>query len=70
MPHGFVRSSREALAQRAPGAILELPGMAQFHGFTNYDVAYLALAPRLAFATADSALMYAAAGASVKRLVV
>jgi predicted nucleic acid-binding protein len=33
-------------AQQTPSEILELPTLAQAHGLTNYDAAYLALALR------------------------
>jgi predicted nucleic acid-binding protein len=33
-------------AQQTPSEILELPALAQAHGLTNYDAAYLALALR------------------------
>lgn len=50
-----------------PSDILELPGLAQTHGLTNYDAAYLAAAIRfnLPLATTDSALRRAAASAGV-----
>jgi predicted nucleic acid-binding protein len=42
-------------AQQTPSEILELPALAQGHGLTNYDAAYLALAMhlKLPLATAD-----------------
>jgi len=45
-------------AQQTAPEILELPTLAQAHGLTNYDAAYLALAMRsnLPLATTDSAL--------------
>jgi len=45
-------------AQQTTPEILELPTLAQAHGLTNYDAAYLALAMRsnLPLATTDSAL--------------
>jgi len=57
-------------AQQAPAEVLELPALAQAHGLTNYDAAYLALAKRfdLPLATADSALRKAAASVGVKIL--
>jgi len=57
-------------AQQAPAEVLELPALAQAHGLTNYDAAYLALAKRfdLPLATTDSALRKAAASAGVKIL--
>lgn len=59
-------------AQQTPAEILELPTLAQAHGLTNYDAAYLALAMRfgLPFATTDSALRQAAAAAGVKIIAV
>ena len=49
-------------AQQTTSEILELPTLAQAHGLTNYDAAYLALAMRsnLPLATTDSALRRAA----------
>jgi predicted nucleic acid-binding protein len=54
-------------AQQTPSEILELPNIANVHGLTNYDAAYLALAIRfdLPLATNDSNLRKAAIVASV-----
>lgn len=56
------------LAQQTPSEILELPALAQLHGLTNYDAAYLAVALRssLPLATTDNALRKAAAAAGVR----
>ncbi|MGA8735261.1 MAG: type II toxin-antitoxin system VapC family toxin, partial [Terriglobales bacterium] len=45
-------------AQRVPTEVLELPAIAEKHGLTNYDAAYLALAMRLrlSLATTDRSL--------------
>jgi predicted nucleic acid-binding protein len=50
-------------AQQTPSDILELPTVANAHGLTNYDAAYLALAMRfnLPLATTDSLLRRASA---------
>lgn len=55
-------------AHQTPAEVLELPAVAQAHGLTNYDAAYLALAMRfrLPLATTDNDLRRAAAAASVK----
>ena len=52
-------------AQQTPSEILELPALAQSHGLTNYDAAYLALAMRLhlPLATSDASLRKAAGSA-------
>ena len=52
-------------AQQTPAEILELPALAQSHGLTNYDAAYLALAMRLhlPLATSDASLRKAAGSA-------
>jgi len=57
-------------AQQAPSEILELPALAQAHGLTNYDAAYLALALRfkLPLATSDSDLLRAVTSTGVKIL--
>lgn len=57
-------------AQQTPSEILELPALAQAHGLTNYDAAYLALALRfkLPLATSDSDLLRAVASTGVKIL--
>jgi predicted nucleic acid-binding protein len=57
----------EAVPQ-APTEIFELPALAQNHGLTNYDAAYLALAMRLRLplATTDTALRRAAAAAGLQ----
>ena len=54
-------------AQQTPSEILELPTVANAHGLTIYDAAYLALASHfnLPLATNDSNLRKAAAAASV-----
>ena len=54
--------------QQTPAEVLELPALAQMHGLTNYDTAYLALALRfnLPIATTDGDLRRAAAAAGVK----
>ena len=56
-------------ANQTPAEILELPALAQVHGLTNYDAAYLALAVRfnLPLATTDADLRkaVASAGASI-----
>ena len=59
-------------AQQASEEILDLPSLAQRHGLTNYDAAYLDLSLRLdlPLATTDSSLGRAAAAAGVKRLAV
>jgi predicted nucleic acid-binding protein len=53
--------------QLSPADILELPALAQKHGLTNYDAAYLAVAIRLdlPLATTDNSLRNAAAAAGV-----
>jgi predicted nucleic acid-binding protein len=57
-------------AQQVPSEILELPALAQKHGLTNYDSAYLALAMRLnlPLATTDAELRRAATAAGVEVL--
>lgn len=57
-------------AKQVPSEILELPALAQKHGLTNYDVAYLALAMRLnlPLATTDAELRRAATAAGVEVL--
>jgi predicted nucleic acid-binding protein len=54
-------------AQQTPSEILDLPALAQAHGLTNYDAAYLAVAMRskLPLATTDSMLRRAASSAHV-----
>jgi predicted nucleic acid-binding protein len=54
-------------AQQTPSEILELPALAQSHGLTNYDAAYLAVAARfkLPLATTDNDLRRTAASAGV-----
>ncbi|PYT86642.1 MAG: VapC toxin family PIN domain ribonuclease [Acidobacteria bacterium] len=56
------------VAQQAPSEILELPALAQAHGLTNYDAAYLALALRfkLPLATSDSDQRRAVASTGVR----
>ncbi len=60
------------IAQQTPADILELPALAQSHGLTNYDAAYLAIAARLhlPLATTDSDLRKAASSAGVHLLTV
>jgi predicted nucleic acid-binding protein len=57
-------------AQQSPHEILELPTLAQAHGLTIYDAAYLALAMKSnsTLATTDNALKKAAASAGVNIL--
>jgi predicted nucleic acid-binding protein len=59
-------------AQQTPSEILELPNIANAHGLTNYDAAYLALAMRfkLPLATTDSKLQNAAGIAGMRILAV
>jgi predicted nucleic acid-binding protein len=54
-------------AQQTPSDILELPALANAHGLTSYDAAYLALAMRrgLALATTDNLLRRASTTANV-----
>lgn len=54
-------------AQQTAAEILELPTLAQRHGLTNYDAAYLALAMRsgLPLATSDAHLARAATSAGL-----
>jgi predicted nucleic acid-binding protein len=56
------------VAEQTPFEILELPTLAQTHGLTNYDAAYLSLAigSNLPLATTDSDLRRGAASAAVK----
>jgi predicted nucleic acid-binding protein len=58
-------------AQQTPAEIFELPALAQSHGLTNYDAAYLALAIRsgLPLATTDNLLRSASRAAGVKILM-
>jgi predicted nucleic acid-binding protein len=58
-------------AQQTPAEILELPVLAQRHGLTNYDAAYLVLAMKfnLPLATTDRLLRQAAASAGVNLVV-
>jgi predicted nucleic acid-binding protein len=60
------------VAQQTPAEILQLPALAQSHGLTNYDAAYLALAARfnLPLATTDSDLRSVANYAGVHLLVI
>jgi predicted nucleic acid-binding protein len=57
-------------AEQTPAEILALPSLAQVHGLTNYDAAYLALAVRtsLPLATTDGLLRKASGAAGVKIL--
>ena len=59
-------------AQQTPGEILDLPSLAQRHGLTNYEAAYLALALRinLPLATTDRSLGHAAVAAGIRRFTV
>ena len=59
-----------ATALQPPHEILDLPTLAQAHGLTVYDTAYLALAMKssLALATTDNALRKAAASTGVRIL--
>jgi len=54
-------------ASQTPAEVLELPAFAQSHNLTNYDAAYLSIAPRLRLplATTDAALRRAATAAGV-----
>ena len=54
-------------AQQTQFEILELPALAQSHGLTNYDAAYLGLAARfkLPLATTDKDLLKAAASVGI-----
>jgi predicted nucleic acid-binding protein len=54
-------------AQEVPAEILELPAIAQLHGLTNYDAAYLKLAMhlQLPLATTDADLRRAALATNV-----
>ncbi len=67
-----LKALRIDAAQQTPAEILELPALAQSHGLTNYDAAYLALADRfsLPLATTDSGLRRAATSAGVRILTV
>ena len=58
--------------QETAAEILDLPALAQQHGLTNYDAAYLALALRfnLPLATTDSSLIQAAGAAGVRKFAV
>ena len=55
-------------AQETPAEMLQLPMLAQRHGLTNYDAAYLGLAMRsgLPLATADDHLVRAATSAGLR----
>jgi predicted nucleic acid-binding protein len=54
-------------AQQSPADMLSLPALAEVHGLTNYDAAYLALSQQLnlPLATTDSALRKASVSAGV-----
>ncbi len=54
-------------AQQTPSEILELPALAQAHGLTNYDAAYVALAMKfnLPLATTDKNLRQTAVSVGV-----
>ena len=58
------------IAPQTASEILELPTLAQSHGLTNYDAAYLAVAIqyRLPLATTDNLLRRVSASAGVKIL--
>ena len=67
---GFVARLKDLpvdAAQQMPSDILELPAVANAHGLTNYDAAYLALAMRfnLPLATTDNLLRKATVAARV-----
>ena len=67
---GFLKRLKDLpidTTQQTSSEILELPTLAQAHGLTNYDAAYLALAMHssLPLATADGALRRAAVSARV-----
>jgi predicted nucleic acid-binding protein len=55
-------------AQQSPEDVLRLPALANMHGLTVYDAAYLALSLRLdlPLATSDTALHRAAASANIR----
>lgn len=59
-------------ARETPAEILRLPALAQSHGLTNYDEAYVALALKLnlPLATTDRNIRRAAVSAGVNILVV
>jgi predicted nucleic acid-binding protein len=59
-------------AEQTRAEILALPALAQSHGLTNYDAAYLALAMsrNLPLATTDSALHRIASNAGVHLLAI
>ncbi|MBI3664592.1 MAG: type II toxin-antitoxin system VapC family toxin [Acidobacteria bacterium] len=59
-------------AQQTPSEVFELPALAQAHGLTNYDAAYLAVATtsKLPLATTDNLLRKAAAAAGVRIVAV
>lgn len=61
-----------AASQETTAEILELPGLAQTHGLTNYDAAYFALASRsgLPPATTDNLLRRVCTAAGVEILAV
>lgn len=61
-----------AASQETTAEILELPGLAQTHGLTNYDAAYFALASRsgLPLATTDNLLRRVCTAAGVEILAV
>jgi predicted nucleic acid-binding protein len=70
---GFLKRSKAfpiGAAQQTSAEILELPSLAQSHGLTNYDAAYLAVAIRsnLPLATTDGLLRRASGTAGVKIL--
>lgn len=59
-------------APQSASEVLELPALAQTHGLTNYDAAYLALAIRLGIplATTDNFLRKASNAAGIKIMTV
>ena len=59
------------LVQQSPVEILKLPTLAQLHGLTNYDAAYLSLAMQfnIPLATNDTDLRRAATAAGVKTAI-
>jgi predicted nucleic acid-binding protein len=63
-----LRSLPIQAAQETPMDILALPSLAQRHGLTNYDAAYLGLAiqSRLPLATGDAGLRQSAAAVGVQ----
>lgn len=62
-----LRSLPIEAARQTPMDILALPSLAQRHGLTNYDAAYLGLAMQssLPLATGDASLRQSAAGVQI-----